>query len=40
MGLDRRAKIYKIGSTYYADKHDGTMISASGTFETVQVRLR
>lgn len=30
-----RTKVYKIGSTYYADKHDGALLSASGTFETV-----
>ena len=27
-------KVYKIGSTYYAEKHDGTLVSSSGTFET------
>jgi hypothetical protein len=30
-----RTKVYKIGSTYYAEKHDGSLISASGTLETV-----
>ena len=35
MGIDRRTKVYKIGSTYYAEKSDGAVISASGTFETV-----
>lgn len=27
--------VYKIGSTYYAEKYDGTLVSTSGTFETV-----
>ena len=30
-----RTKVYKVGATYYAEKHDGTAISSSGTLETV-----
>ena len=32
---NHRNDIYKIGATYYAEKFDGTLISSSGTFETV-----
>ena len=28
-------RVYKIGATYYADKYDGSLITSSGTFETV-----
>ena len=31
----RRIDVYKIGSTYYAENTDGTLIASSGTFETV-----
>jgi len=32
---DYSARVYKIGSTYYARKYDGTMIDSGSVFETV-----